>query len=221
MLILSTIARMLKYRLSALAILVIGALVGWYVFDSEMSGSRKFKLGLDLSGGTQLVYKADTSAVTGGDVDQSMDALRETVERRVNLFGVGEPIVQREKGSSVAGEGEERLIIELPGITDANEAIRMIGETPTLEFRMQNDVIDASSPDIDLTDPYLMYGPAILTGRNISRAELQFGQGQGGLANEPVVVLHFDDEGTNSAFSSMANLSRLRSSVKKSPPEQR
>lgn len=188
--------RMWNYRLSALAILVIGALVGWYVYDSQVSGSRTFKLGLDLSGGTQLLYKADTSAIAGGDVDQSMDALRETVERRVNLFGVGEPIVQREKGSSVAGEGEERLIIELPGVTDANEAIRMIGQTPTLEFRMQKDVIDAPSQGLDLTDPGLMYGPPILTGRNITRAELQFGQGQGGLANEPAVVVHFDSEGT-------------------------
>jgi preprotein translocase subunit SecD len=193
-----TIRRMLKYRLSALAILVIGALVGWYVFDSEMSGSRKFKLGLDLSGGTQLVYKADTSAVAGGDVDQSMDALRETVERRVNLFGVGEPIVQREKGSSVAGDGEERLIIELPGITDANEAIRMIGETPTLEFRMLKDDAPPEIASANLNPLIIeaIFEKPILTGRNISRAELQFGQGQGGLANEPVVVLHFDDEGT-------------------------
>ncbi|MEK7098602.1 MAG: protein translocase subunit SecD [Patescibacteria group bacterium] len=185
---------MLKYRLSALAILVIGALVGWYVYDSQVSGSRPFRLGLDLSGGTQLLYKADTSAISQTDQEESLNALRETIERRVNLFGVAEPIVQREKGSSVAGGGEERLIIELPGVTDANKAIEMIGQTPTLEFRMQKDVIDASSQNLDLTDPYLMYGPAILTGRNISRAELQFGQG--GLANEPAVVVHFDSEGT-------------------------
>lgn len=185
---------MLKYRLSALAILIIGALVGWYVYDSQVSGSRPFRLGLDLSGGTQLLYKADTSAIAPVDQEESLNALRETIERRVNLFGVAEPIVQREKGSSVAGEGEERLIIELPGVTDANKAIEMIGQTPTLEFRMQKDVIDVPSQNLDLTDPGLMYGPPILTGRNISRAELQFGQG--GLANEPGVVVHFDSEGT-------------------------
>jgi preprotein translocase subunit SecD len=186
---------MLKYRLWAVVILIIGALLGWYVYSSEVSGSRPFRLGLDLSGGTQLLYKADTSAIAGGDVDQSMDALRETVERRVNLFGVGEPIVQREKGSSVAGEGEERLIIELPGITDANEAIAMIGQTPVLEFRMLKD--DATPPQegVALPNASETFEDAILTGSHVSRAELQFGQGQGGLANEPVVVLHFDDEG--------------------------
>lgn len=184
---------MWKYRLSALAILILGGLIGWYVYSSEVTGTRTFRLGLDLSGGTQLLYKADTSAVSS-DVEESLDALRETIERRVNLFGVAEPIVQREKGSSVAGEGEERLIIELPGVTDANEAIRQIGQTPVLEFKMLNQ--DATAPEnATSTDVDALFGPAILTGRHIARAELQFGQG-GGLSNEAVVVIHFDSEGT-------------------------
>lgn len=194
--ILGTILQMLKYRLSALAILTIGALLGWYLYSSQVSGSRPFRLGLDLSGGTQLLYKADTSAIPQGDIDQSMDALRETVERRVNLFGVGEPIVQREKGSSVAGEGEERLIVELPGITDANKAIEMIGKTPTLEFRMLKESATPPQEGTALPNTDELFGPAILTGRNISRAELQFGQSGTGAPNEPMVVVHFDNEGT-------------------------
>jgi preprotein translocase subunit SecD len=185
---------MLKYRLSALAILIGGALLGWYVYSSQATGSHPFRLGLDLSGGTQLLYKADTSAIAGGNVEESMDALRETVERRVNLFGVGEPIVQREKGSSVAGEGEERLIIELPGITDANEAIAMIGKTPTLEFRMMKEDVGVPAEG-EALDADTLFDAPILTGRNIVRAELAFG-GNGGPGNEPQVVVHFDDEGT-------------------------
>jgi len=186
---------MLKYRLSGLAILIIGGLLGWYVYDSQVSGSRPFRLGLDLSGGTQLLYKADTSAILSTDREESLNALRETIERRVNLFGVAEPIVQREKGSSVAGEGEERLIIELPGITDANKAIEMIGQTPTLEFRMLKEGAELPQEGVALSDPDTTFEKAILTGRNVSRAELQFGNA-GGLANEPTVVLHFDSEGT-------------------------
>lgn len=180
---------MWKYRLGALFILLVGGLLGWYLYSSEVSGSREFRLGLDLSGGTQLVYQADTSAL-GTDQEESLNALRETIERRVNLFGVAEPIVQREKGSSVAGEGEERLIIELPGVNDANEAIRQIGETPVLEFRMLKE--DATAQAASSTND--QFGPAILTGRHISRAELQFGQGTG-LANQAVVVINFDAEG--------------------------
>lgn len=184
---------MWKYRVGALVILVLGGLLAWYVYDSQVNGSRPFRLGLDLSGGTQLLYKADISAISG-DEEESLNALRETIERRVNLFGVAEPIVQREKGSSVAGTGEERLIIELPGVTDANEAIRQIGETPVLEFRMLDGGASSTvQTDLDF-DANDLFGPAILTGRHISRAELQFGQA-GGLANEPVVVIHFNTEG--------------------------
>ncbi len=186
---------MWKYRLASVAILALGALLGWYVYSSEVSGSRPFRLGLDLSGGTQLLYKADTSSIVSTDKEESLNALRETIERRVNLFGVGEPIVQREKGSSVAGEGEDRLIIELPGITDSNEAIRMIGQTPTLEFRMLKEGAATPLENTPITNVSETFGEAILTGRNISRAELQFGNA-GGLANEPTVVLHFDSEGT-------------------------
>lgn len=184
---------MWKYRLWALLILVLGGFLAWYIYSSEATGSRKFRLGLDLSGGTQLLYKADTSAISG-DLEESLDALRETIERRVNLFGVAEPIVQREKGGSVAGEGEQRLIIELPGVTDSNEAIRQIGETPVLEFRMLKEGADVPL-DGSASSTNDFFGPAILTGRHISRAELQFGQGSG-LANEAVVVIHFDSEGT-------------------------
>lgn len=185
---------MWTYRVSAIAILLIGGVLGWYVYSSQIDGTREFRLGLDLSGGTQLLYAADLSAIAPTQTEDSLDALRETIERRVNLFGVGEPIVQREKGSSVAGEGGERLIIELPGITDTQEAIAMIGATPVLEFRMLKD--EAALPGDDATSTDDFFGPAILTGRNVARAELQFGQGQGGLANEPVVVLNFDSEGT-------------------------
>src|SRR3989344_7519882 len=127
---------MWQKRLIALGILLMGAGIGWWVYNSEIGASRPFKLGLDLSGGTQLVYRADLSAITGNDVADSMASLRDTIERRVNLFGVSEPIVQTQRGGPLAGETEERLIVELPGVTDTQKAIDLIGETPVLEFRL-------------------------------------------------------------------------------------
>lgn len=85
-----------------------------------------FKLGLDLQGGVHLLYQADLSQIDPQERQSSLQGLRDVIERRVNLFGVQEPIVQ------VQGE---RLIVELAGIKDPAEAIRMIGETPYLEFR--------------------------------------------------------------------------------------
>lgn len=187
---------MWKTRLIALGLLALGVLIGWYVYSSEISGSRPFRLGLDLSGGTQLVYKADLSEIPPANVNDSMSSLRDTIERRVNLFGVAEPIVQTEKGGTLAGETQERLIVELPGVADTQAAIAMIGQTPSLEFRLLKE--DAQSPPegTSFTQVKDMFESAVVTGKHVDRAELQFGNGGGGLSNEPVVVLRFGSEGT-------------------------
>jgi len=91
-----------------------------------------FRLGLDLQGGTHLVYHVDTSQVPEKDKASALEGVRDVIERRVNVFGVSEPLVQ----TSNSG-GENRLVVELAGISDVNEAINMIGETPLLEFKEQ------------------------------------------------------------------------------------
>ncbi len=90
-----------------------------------------FRLGLDLSGGTHLVYSADVSQVDEKDRSAAVEGVRDVIERRVNAFGVSEPVVQ----TNHAGMDDYRVIVELAGITDVEEAIKMIGETPTLEFK--------------------------------------------------------------------------------------
>src|SRR3989344_3125660 len=122
---------MWKIRLTAALILALGVGFGWLVYDGQVNGTRPFRLGLDLSGGTQLVYRADLSAISEGDANESMAALRDTIERRVNLFGVSEPIVQTQHGGTFAGDPQERLIVELPGITidNGNEVFEMAAIT--------------------------------------------------------------------------------------------
>lgn len=86
----------------------------------------KVHLGLDLQGGSQLIYQADLSNIKAENRAEAMAGVRDVIERRVNLFGVSEPIVQV--------SGQDRLIVELAGIKDIDQAIAAIGETPTLEF---------------------------------------------------------------------------------------
>lgn len=184
---------MMQKRIAALMLLVAGFGVGWFVYSGQMNATKPFKLGLDLSGGTQLVYRADLNAIKSTDVAGSMSALRDTIERRVNLFGVSEPIVQVEHAGALGGNPEERLIVELPGVTDTQKAIDLIGETPVLEFRMLKEGADetatASSTFNDL------FEPAVITGKDLKSAELQF-QGGVGTLSQPVVVLHFNAEGS-------------------------
>lgn len=93
-----------------------------------------FRLGLDLLGGTQLTYQADVSGFAANDRGAAVEGARDVIERRVNLFGVSEPLVQ----VNHTAEGDYRILVELAGVKDVNEAIKKIGETPLLEFKEQN-----------------------------------------------------------------------------------
>ncbi len=165
-------------------------------FENEKSYFKNypFRLGLDLSGGSHLVYEADLTAVDTGEVDDSMDALRDVIERRVNLFGVAEPIVQVQKASFVSG-GSEKLIVDLPGISDVDEAVKMIGQTPLLEFKVENtdvkdlEVGEDGNVNLDFSN---MFTSTELTGRYLKKAILDFDQN----TREPRVSLQFDETGT-------------------------
>lgn len=93
-----------------------------------------FVLGLDLQGGTHLEYEADVSKVASGDRKESLNGVRDVIERRVNTLGVSEPLVQ----TTQAGDSW-RVTVELAGIKDINQAITLIGETPILEFKEESN----------------------------------------------------------------------------------
>ncbi|MCA9353108.1 protein translocase subunit SecD [Patescibacteria group bacterium] len=157
---------MWKTRIVALLFVALGVLLGWYVFHSEKTESNPFHLGLDLSGGSYLVYKADVSAISEGEVRDSMDALRDVIERRINAFGVAEPNVNTETHSLGIDGTEERLIVELPGVTDLDEAVRMIGQTPLLEFKVEAPSADREAIQAQIDD---------LLSVQVSKADIQDG----------------------------------------------
>lgn len=198
---------MWKTRLFALVIILCSVSVSYFVYQSEHQAKLgvqdswmakyPFKLGLDLKGGTHLVYRADVSGLPSGQVDESMNSLRDVIERRVNLFGVAEPIVQLEK-SSFTNEGEERLIVDLPGVTNVSEAITMIGQTPLLEFRVEGipmakakvDAQGVVSLDTSTLEP--TFEKTELTGRYLDKAVLEFDP----TSRAPIVGLQFDEQGS-------------------------
>ena len=151
-----------------------------------------FKLGLDLQGGTHLIYEADLSNIEKGDESASMQGLRDVIERRVNFFGVREPVVQvQEKASS------HRLIVELAGVTDPAQAIKMIGQTPFLEFKEQKEnyqqIIQSNQKIIEPGEgePEDPFQATSLTGKYLKKAEPGFDQ----TTYQPLVLLQFNDEG--------------------------
>ncbi len=191
---------MLKRRIIALVILMVGIALGYMVLRSEQANPPRFlakfpfHLGLDLSGGSHLIYQADVSQIAPKDIDASMESVRTVIERRVNTFGVSEPVIQVQNGGFGAANSH-RLSIELPGITDLSKAIALIGQTPYLEFKVQSDapqnivVGEDGKATVNVSDQFVSTG---LNGKYLKQAQLVFAPG----TNEPTVSLQFDDEGT-------------------------
>lgn len=188
-----------KVYIIILAIFILAFWAGNFNFPKFLNlkflSSRDFKLGLDLQGGTHLVYEADLSKVASEEYESSMHGLRDVIERRVNFFGVSEPVVQTEKTS-----GHYRLIVELAGIVDPAEAIKMIGQTPYLEFKEQKEnyqeiieknqkLMESGGKEEDMEEPFQT---TVLTGQYLQKAELGFDQTTG---YQALVSLQFNDEG--------------------------
>ena len=180
---------MTKYRIGSAIILVFLLLLGYFFFIAK---KPQFKFGLDLVGGTELTYKADVSKLASGDINSSMDALKDVIERRVNIFGVSEPLIQIESAGFVSGNPEHRLIVELPGVTDIDKAIALIGQTPLLEFRLQKEGIsEMNQQEIASSSIDNLFVQTGITGRLLKRAQLQFDP----TTQKPQVSLEFNSEG--------------------------
>jgi preprotein translocase subunit SecD len=90
-------------------------------------GREEMRLGLDLQGGIHMVYQADFSDVEPGTEAEAIDGAVAVIERRINVLGVTEPLIQK--------QGSDRIVVELPGVSEAEKAKNLIGETALLEFR--------------------------------------------------------------------------------------
>ncbi|MEK7583601.1 MAG: protein translocase subunit SecD [Patescibacteria group bacterium] len=171
-------------KLSLLIIILVSIFLGFFVYPQawdkiadkvnapHLTFAPPFRLGLDLQGGAHLEYQADLSDLNQ-DPKAAMASVRDVIERRVNLFGVSEPNVQI--------EGNDRLIVELAGIQDIDEAKSLIGQTPFLEFRELSDDTASAS-----------FIPTGLTGRHLKKSAWQ----NDPTTNQPQVELNLTDEGT-------------------------
>ena len=135
----------------------------------------KIHQGLDLQGGAHLVFELDTSGFESKDVSTATQSVINVIDRRINALGVTEPVIQ---GAKVGGQ--EAVIVELPGVTDVDEAINLIGKTAQLVFQEIEDESTYSFRDTELT------------GAHLRRADVQFDKNSG----EPQVALQFNSEGT-------------------------
>jgi len=162
--------------LTALGTAAAGAGIFWpgrlefSLFGRQFSYDLSLRRGLDLQGGLQVVLEADMSEVPEPDRAQALESARSVIERRVDFLGVAEPSIQ----TSRLGDSR-RIIVELPGVDDPEEALALIGQTAQLDFREGEGFARKSG----------------LTGADLSSAALSFDQ----TAGSPQVALVFTSEG--------------------------
>jgi len=153
--------------------------INWQLGKSNFIRDLEIKRGIDLAGGTHLVFQADMKDVSADNRQTAIEAAKDNIEKRVNLFGVSEPLIQTSK----VGE-DYRLIVELAGVKDINQAIDLIGQTAQLEFKELPKEATQASTIVD-------FKSTGLTGKDLSKSEVKFDPNTG----QPTVGLTFSQEG--------------------------
>lgn len=178
-------------------IVLVAVLSAIFVFPRGYGARVKpWRLGLDLVGGTHLVYEINMRDIVSGDRNSVHEGLRDVIERRVNTFGVSEPLVY------TAREGDSyRVIVEIAGIKDVNLAIAQIGRTAFLEFREVREVENptpaqnssggvTSTSHANLGAPQIAYIETELSGKYLKSARLDFDQ-----LGQPQIAISFNSDG--------------------------
>src|SRR3989338_3873438 len=168
-----------KNNLKFFLIIVSAVTAGLLVFQVFGKSFLPWRLGLDLVGGSYLVYEADMKDVAQTDRASVLNGLRDVMERRVNVFGVSEP-----RGTTAKVGESHQLIVELAGIQDVEEAIKQIGRTALLDFRE----VDQTGEGVDAK---LNFRPTQLTGRYLQKSEVSSDRN----TNEPLITVQFNSEG--------------------------
>ncbi|MFA4853786.1 MAG: protein translocase subunit SecD [Candidatus Omnitrophota bacterium] len=184
--------RKLIYKI--LLILGVVGLCAYYAFPLN----KRINLGLDLQGGMHLLLKVDTSHLEGQAKLDACDRAVEVIRNRIDEFGVRETSIQK--------QGEDEIVVQLPGVTERERAIDIIGKTAMLEFKIVSNDTDKLKAALagtvadgyelkytpDENEPLLLEKQAVLNGDALTNASVRFDQSQ---FNEPIVALQFNAAG--------------------------
>lgn len=157
--------------------------IDFNVFGLNVKKDFTTKLGLDLKGGSSLIFEADISKVKKEDLNDALSSARDVIERRINFFGVTEPQIQTVKTGD-----KYRLSVDLPGINNYEEAIKLIGQTAQLTFKESPDGKIATNTPIFLQ----LTKDTGLSGIHILKSTVEFNSQDG----KPEVGLKFNKQGT-------------------------
>lgn len=159
-------------------------------FELNIAGNRfapntDFRYGLDLAGGAAVTFSIDTSNVDQADSASALESLKANIERRVNLFGISESTVQIS-----SQDNNHRLIVELPGVTDVNQAIALVGKTAQLTFKGETPIAPEATATATWND--LFSADTGINGSHLVRSSVQINPNN----SQPEVAIEFNPQGT-------------------------
>ena len=155
--------------------------LGTFSFKKDLD----LKYGLDLAGGVKLLFEIDSSEIVAEDKNEALTSLKENIERRINVFGLSEANVQILKE-----EKSDRLVVELPGMEDTDEAVSLMGQTAKLEFFGEVEIASEATESATIYD--LFSKETGLTGSNLIKSNVIINNNTG----KAEVALEFDEKGT-------------------------
>ncbi|MDD5611259.1 MAG: hypothetical protein PHH69_07025, partial [Candidatus Omnitrophica bacterium] len=165
-----------KLTIKFIVIFLVFGLCVWFGFPLK----KRINLGLDLEGGMHLLLKVDTSKLSEAARQDAADRALEVIRNRIDQFGVREPSIQR--------QGEDEIVVQLPGVTERQRAIDIIGKTALLEFKLVSadsdkikQALEGSVPEgyelkysQEDSEPLLLEKATLLTGDKLKSASVRF-----------------------------------------------
>ena len=165
---------------------------GFFLKPFNIKKDFIFRRGLDLEGGTSITLKADMKDVVSDQRKNALESAKNVIEKRVNFFGVSEPVVQ-----TSTANGEYRILVEMPGVSDVDQAVQLIGTTAQLTFwediGTQSAKLSSPSAQLPIGITSLFQNPkrTDLTGSDLQQTTVSFDQ----KTSKPQVQLTFSDNG--------------------------
>lgn len=162
--------------------------IDFYFLGKHIYKDYQLRKGLDIQGGMQVVLEAEMNDIPDEDKLIALESAREVIAKRVDLYGISESSIQTSRAND-----QNRLIIELPGVSDPTKALELVGRTALLEFKLQKELTQEEIAEATMS-PQIWLNSFIetgLTGKQLKKSQAQLDP----QTSKPIISLEMNEEG--------------------------
>ncbi len=162
--------------------------IDFYFWGKHIYKDYQLRKGLDIQGGMQVVLEAEMNDIPDEDKEIALESAREVIAKRVDLYGISESSIQTSRANE-----QNRLIIELPGVSDPAQALELVGRTALLEFKLQRELTQEESIEATAS-PQIWLNSFVdtgLTGKQLKKSQAQLDP----QTSKPIISLEMNEEG--------------------------